>query len=321
MNSIDNTCRFNIDFIGKKKIYFIISACLMAVIVLFTAIFGVKLNINFRGGSIVSYSYENEANIEGLEQVVEDAIEKDVTVSTKTSFGDNANQLDITIANKESLGADEQVKLENAVADAFGDQLTLLSVTNVAPTIGAEFLGKSMMAVLYASLLLIIYVALRFKRISGWSAGVTAIIALLHDLIVVFGTFVIFRIELDYNFIAVLLTILGYSVNDTIVIYDRARENKRHYGNALSDKELFNLSINQSLSRSINTSVTTIMTMLVVCLVAYFANVQSIISFAFPIIIGMISGVYSTVCLAGPLWVMWQEHKAKRLSKRPNQKK
>ncbi len=312
MNSITNNCKFNIDFIGKKKIFFIISASLMAIILICTAVFGVKLNINFRGGSIVSYSYTDEAKFDELEAVVEEAIGKDVTISTKQSFGDNPDELDITIADKESLSAEEQVALEDAVSKKYGKQLTLLSVTNVQPSIGSEFLGKSMLAVFYACVILIVYVAIRFKKISGWSAGITSIIALLHDLLIVFGTFVIFRIELDYNFIAVLLTILGYSVNDTIVIYDRARENKRHYGNKMSDKDLFNLSINQSLSRSINTSVTTIATMLVVCLVAYFANVQSIISFAFPIIIGMISGVYSTVCIAGPLWVTWQDFKANK---------
>ncbi len=312
---MSSNLKFNFDFIGKRKYFFIFSTVLMAVILLCTAIFGVELNINFRGGSIVSYSYANEAEFDGLKDLVEDAIGKEVTVSTKQSFGDNPNQLDITISDKESLSSEEQVALEAAVAEKYGDALTLLSVTNVQPSIGSEFLAKSMMAVLYASIILIIYVAIRFKRISGWSAGITSIIALFHDMLVVFGTFVIFGIELDYNFIAVLLTILGYSVNDTIVIYDRARENKRHYGDKLSNAELFNLSINQSLSRSINTSVTTIMTMLVVCLVAYFANVQSIISFAFPIIIGMISGVYSTVCLACPLWVSWQEFKAKRKRK------
>lgn len=312
---MSSNLKFNFDFIGKRKYFFIFSAVLMAVILLCTAIFGVELNINFRGGSIVSYAYANEAEFDGLEELVEKAIDKDVTVSTKQSFGDNPNQLDITISDKESLSSEEQVALEAAVAEKYGDALTLLSVTNVQPSIGSEFLAKSMLAVVYAAIILIIYVAIRFKRISGWSAGITSIIALFHDMLVVFGTFVIFGIELDYNFIAVLLTILGYSVNDTIVIYDRARENKRHYGDKLSNAELFNLSINQSLSRSINTSVTTIMTMLVVCLVAYFANVQSIISFAFPIIIGMISGVYSTVCLACPLWVSWQEFKAKRKRK------
>ncbi len=318
MSRNDTNLKFNFDFIGHKKIYFIISSVLMVVILLWALIFGVKLDINFRGGSIVSYAYSIELNEEELEKVVEDAISRDVEISTKRAFGDNPNQLDITISDKQSLTADEQVTLEEAVAAKYGKDLSLLSVTNVEPTIGAEFLGKSMMAVFYASLLLIVYVAVRFKKISGWSAGITSIIALLHDLVIVFGTFVIFGIELDYNFIAVLLTILGYSVNDTIVIYDRARENKRHYGSKMSNKELFNLSINQSLSRSINTSLTTIASMLVVCLVAYFANVQSIISFAFPIIIGMISGVYSTVCLAGPLWVTWQDFKAKRLAKRPN---
>ncbi len=309
---MNDNLKFHFDFVGKKKIFFIISGALIAIILLFTAIFGVKLNINFRGGSIVTYSYAEGTDIAGMEALAEEAIGKQVSVSTKQSFGDNPNELDITIADEQSLNSEEQVALEAAITEKYGDQLKLLSVTNVQPSIGSEFLKKSLLAVVYAAIILIIYIAIRFKRISGWSAGVTAIIALLHDLIVVYGVFVIFRIELDYNFIAVLLTILGYSVNDTIVIYDRFRENRRHYGESKTNAEIVNLSTNQCLSRSINTTLTTIMAMLVVCLVAYFSNVQSIISFAFPIIIGMLSGVYSSVCIAGPLWVVWQDAMAKR---------
>lgn len=115
--------------------------------------------------------------------------------------------------------------------------------------------------------------------------------------------------EIDANFMAVILTILGYSINDTIVIYDRIRENKTLYKDKLSLAELTNLSTNQSLTRSINTSVTTIATMLVVTIVAMVYGVNSIISFSFPMMIGLISGTYSTICIAGPLWVWLEEKK------------
>lgn len=159
---------------------------------------------------------------------------------------------------------------------------------------------------------MIIYIAIRFKRISGWSAGVTAVIALLHDVAMVYATFVIFRMPLDDNFIAVALTILGYSINDTIVVYDRVRENKRIYGKSLNTAELMNKSLNQSLSRSIHTSVTTIMAMTIVLIISIIFGIESIFTFAFPMIIGMISGVYSTLCISSSLWVDWQNHKEKR---------
>ncbi|MEG2175150.1 MAG: protein translocase subunit SecF, partial [Oscillospiraceae bacterium] len=171
---------------------------------------------------------------------------------------------------------------------------------------------KSMVALGFAALVMVVYISLRFKKISGWSAGITAVIALLHDIIMVFAVFVLFRIPLNSNFIAVSLTILGYSLNDTIVIYDRLRENKRLCGPNLPTAELVNLSINQSFTRSLMTSITTISAMVVVTLVAMFYHVDSILSFSFPMIMGMISGFYSSVCIAPNLWVMWQDRCAQK---------
>ena len=138
-----------------------------------------------------------------------------------------------------------------------------------------------------------------------------AVVALLHDVMVVFGTFVVFKMPLDDSFIAVVLTILGYSINSTIVIYDRIRENKRLYGSTKSLGEVVNISVNQTLARSVNTSVATILSMVVVCIVALIFGVNSILSFAFPIIMGLISGAYSSVCLASELWVTWKEKREK----------
>jgi preprotein translocase subunit SecF len=128
----------------------------------------------------------------------------------------------------------------------------------------------------------------------------------------VYGCFVICRFDINANFMAVLLTILGYSINATIIIYDRIRENERLVGSKYELDQLVNLSITQTMGRSIHTTVTTVLAMATVCIVCFIAGVSSIISFAFPLIIGMIAGVYSSNCIAPTLWVMWEKHKAKK---------
>ena len=140
-------------------------------------------------------------------------------------------------------------------------------------------------------------------------------VALCHDMIMVFGSFVIFRFDIDANFMAVLLTILGYSINATIIIYDRIRENRRLYGNKYAVDELVNMSVSQTLGRSIHTTVTTVLAMAVVAVVCAICGVTSIISFALPLIVGMIAGVYSSNCIAPTLWVMWQKRNAKKAKK------
>ena len=183
-------------------------------------------------------------------------------------------------------------------------------VSNVDATIGKEFMLKSIVALVAACVLILLYVAYRFRRIGGLKAGSTAIVALLHDMLVVFGVFVILRIPLNGNFIAALLTILGYSINDTVVIYDRIRENSALYSKKqMSLAELVNLSVNQSFARSLMTSITTCLALGVVCIVSVIYRLDSIYSFAFPLLFGMVSGVYSTICIATPLWVDWKTKK------------
>ena len=130
---------------------------------------------------------------------------------------------------------------------------------------------------------------------------------------VIYAVFVICGIPLNNNFIAAVLTILGYSINATIVVYDRVRENKRLMGKVMV-AELVNTSVNQSLTRSINTTVATVLALLAACIMALIFNVDSILTFAFPLIVGMVSGVYSSLCISSSLWVVWQEHKAKKHS-------
>jgi preprotein translocase SecF subunit len=157
-----------------------------------------------------------------------------------------------------------------------------------------------------------IYVWIRFKKIGGLSAGLMAIVALIHDILVVFFTCVVFKIPIGDSFVAVALSIIGYSVNDTIVIYDRIRENHDLHPKIAVDT-LTDLSISQSITRSINTNIAVCLSVTIVYIMARFNSIDSIESFALPMAIGSVSGCYSTICIAGPLWVMWQKHKEKKL--------
>ena len=305
-----------IDFFGKRKIFYIISCTLLAIAVVFGLVFGVDLDIQFKGGTIATYSYQGELDLDAFANTVTEVTGIEAEASgAKNAVTDEPNVM-LTFASKEGLSADMQSAMTTKLQETFPDNaIDVVSINSVSPTMGKDFLVKSLVAVAFAAIFMILYIALRFRKIGGWSAGVFAVVALLHDIAMIFATFIIFRMPLDDNFIAVLLVILGYSVNDTIVIYDRVRENvNNHVGRMSEDNiaDIVNLSINQTLSRTLNTSICTLISMVVVCILAVINNTESIITFAFPLIIGIISGSYSTICLSGPLWVKWQQHKIRR---------
>lgn len=303
----------HIDFVKNRKIYYIISCSLLAIAILVSLIFGVKVDIQFKGGTIATYSYSGELNIEELEQTVQDQTGLEVSATAAQSAATGEPNVTLNFATSEGLSSEEQSALTTALQEAYPDNsIEIVSINSVSPTMGKDFLLKCLVAVGFTALFMILYIAVRFRKIGGWSAGVFAVIALLHDIAMVFATFIIFRMSLDDNFIAVLLVILGYSINDTIVIYDRIRENERLHNGRLNEnsiKDMVNLSINQTLSRTLNTSIATLMAMVVVCILALAYGVNSILEFSFPLVIGLISGAYSSICLSGPMWVAWQQHK------------
>ena len=204
-------------------------------------------------------------------------------------------------------------QLLDSLAESCPDnQFAQLSLSNVSPAMGTRFLQKSLVAVVFALALILVYIAFRFKNIGGLTGGAMAILALVNDVMVIFGTFVLMRAALDGNFIAALLTILGYSVNDTVVIYDRIRENRKLLGKKVSFGELVNQSLNQSLKRTLMTSVTTVTALAVMCVVSVLYGLDSIFTFAFPLMMGMISGVYTSLCVSTSAWVLWDGRKAKQ---------
>ena len=156
-----------------------------------------------------------------------------------------------------------------------------------------------------------VYVGFRFKKIGGVSAALTAMVALVFDVLVTFFVCVIFGLQIDANYIAVVLTILGYSLNDTIVIYDRVRENKK-LNPTMEIGELVNISINQTIIRNIVTTITTILAVLTIVVVSELYGLSSLRTFAIPMAFGLISGGVSSLFVAGPLWVIWKNRKQKK---------
>ena len=301
----------SINFIGNRKKFYTFSCALIAVVLVFCGIFGVKMDVEFKGGSMITLAYEGDADLNDLKSTIGTELGKsNLTLQTGSDISGNQT-LTVTLPGSDTLTTEQLDNLLAALNEQYPDNKFVQNeVSNVDATIGKEFLLKSVVALVAACVLILLYVAYRFRKIGGLKAGSTAIVALLHDMFVVFGVFVLLRIPLNGNFIAALLTILGYSINDTVVIYDRIRENSALYGKKqMSLAELVNLSVNQSFARSLMTSITTCLALGVVCVVSVIYRLDSIYSFAFPLLFGMVSGVYSTICIATPLWVDWKNKK------------
>ena len=301
----------SINFIGNRKKFYTFSCALIAVVLVFCGIFGVKMDVEFKGGSMITLAYEGDADLNDLKSTIGTELGKsNLTLQTGSDISGNQT-LTVTLPGSDTLTTEQLDNLLAALNEQYPDNHFVQNeVSNVDATIGKEFLLKSVVALVAACVLILLYVAYRFRKIGGLKAGSTAIVALLHDMFVVFGVFVLLRIPLNGNFIAALLTILGYSINDTVVIYDRIRENSALYGKKqMSLAELVNLSVNQSFARSLMTSITTCLALGVVCVVSVIYRLDSIYSFAFPLLFGMVSGVYSTICIATPLGVDWKSKK------------
>ena len=301
----------SINFIGNRKKFYTFSCALIAVVLVFCGIFGVKMDVEFKGGSMITLAYEGDADLNDLKSTIGTELGKsNLTLQTGSDISGNQT-LTVTLPGSDTLTTEQLDNLLATLNEQYPDNNFVQNeVSNVDATIGKEFLLKSVVALVAACVLILLYVAYRFRKIGGLKAGSTAIVALLHDMFVVFGVFVLLRIPLNGNFIAALLTILGYSINDTVVIYDRIRENSALYGKKqMSLAELVNLSVNQSFARSLMTSITTCLALGVVCVVSVIYRLDSIYSFAFPLLFGMVSGVYSTICIATPLWVDWKNKK------------
>jgi preprotein translocase subunit SecF len=311
-----------IAFYKNRYIFFAISIFVMLVGVVMTFVNGIQLDIQFKGGAMLEYTYVGEIDSDKAADIAEAKLDRPVTTQLTKDISTGDQKLVFTIAGKYGIDATVQDELDSMLKAEFPDaQLTLSRSSMVEAFFGQKFLRQGVTAIALSTALVLIYVWIRFKIMGGLSAGLTAIVALVHDVLIVFFTCVIFKIPIGESFVAVALSIIGYSINDTIVIYDRIRENAKTYV-GYPVEVLTDLSITQSMMRSIVTNLCVMISVSLVFILATGYSLDSIQSFALPMAVGSISGCYSTICIAGPLWVMWKKRKGDVLlfeeKKKPN---
>lgn len=311
-----------LNFFSKRKVFFGISIAIMLIGIVCNIIFGVTLDIQFSGGSMISYTYNGTVDEDAMKDLVQSTTpdhQVSFSISKNLSGGNDQGEgyyFTVQFSGTDAIDPQLQSEITNALRENYPDNNFEVSEFNsVDPTMGSKFFVKCIVAVAIACILMVIYVTFRFKKIGGMSAGVMGLVALFHDMLLVYFVFVIFRMPIDSNFIAVILMILGYSLNDTIVIYDRIRENKAKLGPKVPLVDVYNLSMTQCIKRTICTSITTLVAIGAVYVVCLIFSIDSIQSFALPMMVGVVSGCYSSNCVATPLWVIWQNKKKEKAAK------
>lgn len=311
-----------IDLMGKKKYCFAFSILIFVAGIIGLIFNGVQLDIQFQGGTIMQIEMPNDTfDTERAADIVMEATGKKASVHRSSTYNpenaeNNIHLMVLNIGSEDTMNEEERKTLLDALKKEFtiADDANI-TVNSVAPFIGDEIKKNAIYAITLSSILLIIYVWWRFRVMHGLSAGVFAVLALLHDIYVMFAFYVLFKYPLNDSFVAAVLTIVGYSINDTVVIYDRIRENTKLMRKA-NMHELVNTSVIQSLTRSINTTITTLISVLTLYVFAAIYNIQSIREFTLPLVIGLISGAYSTIFIASPLYMVWQERGLRRKASR-----
>lgn len=301
--------KINVNNKKMLKICLIVYAVVIITGILFSIFMGLKLDINFSGGARITYSYTGDVKQADFTSAVKTALDKNFTVSKNESLAGNTKTYTINLSGKNALSTEIQENITKALSEKFADNnIELYDSNSVSSSVAGSFFAKSMVAMILTALLVVIYVGIRFKNIGGISAALTALCALILDLAVTFCTCAIFRLQIDSNYMAVVLTILGYSLNDTIVVYDRVRENKKYYPQ-LSLNDNMNKSISGVLTRNIVTSVTTVIAVITIIVVAEIYGLTTLRTFGIPMAFGLVSGCFSSLFVAGPLWVLWKERK------------
>ena len=298
------------DIIGKKYFYFALSLLVVVPGLISLILYGLNLSIDFTGGSRLTLSFPKKVDKEMTLKIRNALVQQKVNVSVL----ETSNKL--VFARISPMDQNQNIKFVNSISKEFkGVKQT--EFETIGPTIGKETTTNAIKAVILASILIVLYIAWSFRKVpkpaSSLRFGICAIVALIHDVLVVVGIFSIlghfFKVEIDSLFVTAILTIIGFSVHDTIVVFDRIRENlKRMVG--VPFKQVVNESILQTLGRSLNTSLTVILVLFSLLL---FGG-ESIRWFVIALLIGIISGTYSSIFNASPLLVLWHELSLRRHS-------
>ncbi len=298
-----------IKFFENKRVYAIITAVIVVAGIIGLATKGARIDTQFTGGTVLQYDLAGEIDTEKIAADVEEVSGRPATVQITESNIDDTSAVLITLAGNTGITPDEQKDISVAIADEFGlDEVTPSQTYAVEPYIGEKAMRNALIAIVVSFLCILAYIGIRFSVLSGLSAGLTALIALVHDVMIVFFAFVLFGIPIGDSFVAVVLTIIGYSINDTIVVYDRIRENTNNNPRRTLVEQI-DVSLTQVMTRSINTSVTTGLCVLVILGASIYFNISSIYRFSLPMFFGVVSGAYSSLCIASILWGIMKSNK------------
>ena len=295
-----------INFVGKKNIFFIVSGAIILLGMIAFAIFGgLNLDLDFQGGTAIRMELGQDFNDEDVRKLVSDTIGGHTVAVQKAG----TNKTEAYIKTVE-IDTETRDKVVEAIKEKYSlDQNALLEANNVSASASTKLITDAFKATGWAVVFMLIYITFRFNIRSG----LAAVLGLVHNILIMLSVYAIFQIPVNSSFIAAVLTIVGYSINDTIVVFDKIRENEKHDRRS-EFAVVANTSLNQTLTRTLNTSLTTLFTILTL----YVLGVASIREFALPIIIGVIVGTYSSICITTPLWVVLRGVKFGKKAKKAN---
>ena len=292
---------------NHSRICLIISGAIILIALILTIFgHGINMGIDFEGGLSMQYDMKTAVVSNDVSSVLSGM---GIATSTVTVQGRDNNEVNIRIKDVAKDDIQKvQADFETAIKEKYPDAVSIGDVNYVGPVAGATLVKNAVISVLLAAVLMLIYIAIRFDL----NSGIAAVFGLLHDVLIMLSFMVIFRsvIQMNSSFIAAALTIVGYSINNTIVIFDRIRENAKKMPN-VAREQVTNISIKESLGRTICTTVTTLITIVALCIL----GVASIREFALPIIVGILSGVYSANMINGYVWAFLEEKRRSRKAK------
>lgn len=287
----------NFDIVGKRKIWFTFSGLMVILSIVSIFMFHFNLGIDFTGGTILDLAFQKDVTVEEVrDSLRSDGLETAVIQLSGETHQEAGKEVIIRTRN---LSSDEAQSVVTHVSESLG-QADVKRIESVGAVIGSEVAENTLLNVLISFAAMVLYMTIRFEHRIAFSA----ICAIMHDIIIVLGVFAFFQKEVDASFLAAILTVLGYSMNESVVVFDRIRENIRTHRRTDSFAKLANDSIHQTIRRSMYTLITTLF-----CVASlYFFGGDTTRNFALVMLVGFISGAYSSVCVATSLWVTWHEH-------------
>ena len=309
-----------INFMKYRYVFLTISFCIIVFGLIYGFVTGFKFDIDFKGKKKIETDLNQEFSNTDIENIVSEVIGSKPLVQTM-SGGNSSVSITTDVISEQQV--DEIVQALKEKYPNMSDP----STRNIQPSYGRDLVESAVVAVVVSVILILIYIAIRFK-VLGLNAAITAIIALIHDSLFIIAIYGIFKLPINSSFVAVILTIIGYSINDTIIIYDRIRENRKKVSRSSNLLDTINYSISQTLTRTIYTSLTTVVAIGIVYVFALANNQQVLKEFSLPLIIGILVGTYSSIFIATSLWNLlenitkkFKDRKKEKNNKSKNKKK